>query len=148
MGCCGLVTKSCPTLCNPMDCSPPSSSVHGIFQARTLEWVTSSYSRVSFWFKDQTHISLCLLCWQTDYLPLYHLGSPRETVQPTKPNTLGSVCTNSLVRGSVCIHQLSLVDLFYIVEYILERGDFFFPNLKLTIRKRQPFSPDPWFPFY
>ena len=35
------VAKSCPTLCNPMDCSPPDSSVHGIFQARILEWVSS-----------------------------------------------------------------------------------------------------------
>ena len=34
-----LVTQSCPTLCNPMDCSQPGSSVHGIFQARILEWV-------------------------------------------------------------------------------------------------------------
>ena len=34
---CVLVTQSCPTLCNPMDCSPPGSSVHGILQARTLE---------------------------------------------------------------------------------------------------------------
>ena len=33
------VTQSCPTLCDPMDCSPPGSSVHGIFQARVLEWV-------------------------------------------------------------------------------------------------------------
>ena len=33
------VTQSCPTLCNPMDCSLPGSSVHGIFQARVLEWV-------------------------------------------------------------------------------------------------------------
>ena len=31
--------QSCPTLCNPLDCSPPGSSVHGIFQARILEWV-------------------------------------------------------------------------------------------------------------
>ena len=37
--CCCLVVKSCPTLCNPMDCSPPGSSVRGILQARTLEWV-------------------------------------------------------------------------------------------------------------
>ena len=35
-----LVTQSCPTLCNPMDCSPPGFSVHGILQARILEWVT------------------------------------------------------------------------------------------------------------
>ena len=34
-----LVTQSCPTLCNPMNCSPPGSSVHGILQARILEWV-------------------------------------------------------------------------------------------------------------
>ena len=33
------VTQSCPTLCDPMDCSPPGSSVHGSFQARVLEWV-------------------------------------------------------------------------------------------------------------
>ena len=34
-----LVTQSCLTLCNPMDCSPPCSSVHGIFQGKILEWV-------------------------------------------------------------------------------------------------------------
>ena len=36
---CVLVTYSCPTLCDPLDCSPPGSSVHGILQARILEWV-------------------------------------------------------------------------------------------------------------
>ena len=40
-----LVPQSCPTLCNPMDCSPPSSSVHGILQARILEWVAISFSK-------------------------------------------------------------------------------------------------------
>ena len=38
------VTQSCPTLCDPMDCSPPGSSVHGILQARILEWVAISFS--------------------------------------------------------------------------------------------------------
>ena len=39
------VSQSCPTLCDPMDCSPPgSSSVHGILQARILEWVVISFS--------------------------------------------------------------------------------------------------------
>ena len=42
-----LVTQSCPTLCDPMDCSPPGSSVHGTFQARILEWVAISFSRGS-----------------------------------------------------------------------------------------------------
>ena len=47
----------CPTLCNPMDCSPPSSSVHEIFQARIQEWVTISYSRGSSRSRNQTCIS-------------------------------------------------------------------------------------------
>ena len=42
-----LVTKSCLTLCDPMDCSQPGSSVHGISQARILEWVAISFSRGS-----------------------------------------------------------------------------------------------------
>ena len=42
-----LFAQSCPTLCNPMDCSPPGSSVHGILQARILEWVAISSSRRS-----------------------------------------------------------------------------------------------------
>ena len=39
-----LVTQSCPTLCDPMDCRPPGSSVHGILQARILEWVAMPFS--------------------------------------------------------------------------------------------------------
>ena len=39
------VTQSCPSLCNPMDCSTPGSSVHGIIQARILEWVDIPFSR-------------------------------------------------------------------------------------------------------
>ena len=38
------VTQSCPTLSNPMDCSPPGSSIHGIFQARVLEWGAIAFS--------------------------------------------------------------------------------------------------------
>ena len=41
------VAQSCPTLCDPVDCSPPGSSVHGILQAGILEWVTISFSRGS-----------------------------------------------------------------------------------------------------
>ena len=41
------VAQSCPTLCDPMDCSLTGSSVHGIFQARVLEWVSISFSRGS-----------------------------------------------------------------------------------------------------
>ena len=53
--------QSCPTLCNPMECRPPGSCVHGILQARTLEWVAISSSRGSFQPRDQTHVS-CVSC--------------------------------------------------------------------------------------
>ena len=43
-----LVAQSCPTLCDPMDCNPPGSSVHGIVQARILELVAISVSRGSY----------------------------------------------------------------------------------------------------
>ena len=39
-----LVAQSCPSLCDPTDCSPPGSSVHGVLQARILEWVATSFS--------------------------------------------------------------------------------------------------------
>ena len=51
------VAQLCPTLCNPMDCSPPGSSVHGILQARILEWVAISFSRGSSQPRDQTWVS-------------------------------------------------------------------------------------------
>ena len=52
MHCCS-VAKSCTALCDPMDCS----LVHGILQARFLEWVTTSFSRGPSWPRDRTHIS-------------------------------------------------------------------------------------------
>ena len=57
-----LCAQSYPTLCNSMDGSPPGSSVHGILQARILEWVAISSSRGSSWLRDQTHILPCISC--------------------------------------------------------------------------------------
>ena len=48
--------QSCLTLCNPADCSPPGSSVHGILHVRILEWVTMPSARGSSWPRDQTHV--------------------------------------------------------------------------------------------
>ena len=49
--------QSCPSLCNPMDCSLPGSSVLGIFQATVLEWIAISFSRGSSQPRDQTRVS-------------------------------------------------------------------------------------------
>ena len=52
------VAQSCPTLSGPVDCSLPGSSLHGIFQARILEWVAISFSRGSSQPRDRTEVSL------------------------------------------------------------------------------------------
>ena len=54
---------------DPMDCRPPSSSVHAIFQERILEWVAISFSRGSFWLKDQTPVSCTVGGFSTEGLP-------------------------------------------------------------------------------
>ena len=69
----GLVIKSCPALCDLMDCSLPGSSVHGISQAGLLEWVAISSTRESSQPRDWTPVS-CI--GQAGSLPLCHLGSP------------------------------------------------------------------------
>ena len=56
-----MYVQSCLTVCDPLDCSPPSSSLHAIFQGRILEWVTISFSRDSSHSRDQTCVSC--VCW-------------------------------------------------------------------------------------
>ena len=74
-----VLTQPCLTPRNPMDCSPPGSSVHGILQARILEWVAISFSRGSSWLRDQIHSS-CGSCpgrWI-----LYHWTAEEASVNP------------------------------------------------------------------
>ena len=72
---CMLAAQSCLTACDPMDCSPPGSSIHGIFQVRILEWLAISFSR------DLPHpgIELASPTLQADSLPTEPQGKPRIT---------------------------------------------------------------------
>ena len=65
---CAKLLQSCPTLCDSMDYGPPGSTVHELLQARILEWVAVSFSRVL-----NLHL-LCLLHWHTGSLPLAPSG--------------------------------------------------------------------------
>ena len=67
---CVLVTLSCTTVCDPVDYNPPGSSVHGVLQARILEWIAISFSRGSSQPRDQTWMS----CMQADSLCLSQQG--------------------------------------------------------------------------
>ena len=72
-----LVAQSCLTLCNPMGCSPPGSSVHRIFQARMLEWVATAFCREP---------SQYFLHWQADSFPLCHLGAIKGACRELNAN--------------------------------------------------------------
>ena len=91
-----LVAQSCLTLCHPMDCSWPSSSVCGISQARILEWAAISSSKGSSWPKDWTCLS-------------YNVGKFFTTKPPGKPKlyyTFSSVqFSQSVVSDSLRPHE-------------------------------------------
>ena len=84
-----LVTQSCLTLCDPMDCSPPGSPVQGVYQARILEWVAMPSSRGSSWPRDWNQVSYvsCIGRW-VFFLPLVppgKLGERQFTAQQMMP---------------------------------------------------------------
>ena len=70
----------CPTLCDPMDCSPPGSSLHGAFQARILGWGDISFSRESSQPRNWTHISYISYIGRRVLYHSHHLESPFDPV--------------------------------------------------------------------
>ena len=114
----------CPTVCDPTDCSPPGSSVHGILQARILEWAAMPVSRGSSQLRDRTHVTYvsCIGRWVLSHQ--HHLGSLAYTVikwlpprasggGQTPADTLDPSATASGVLtpgGSLCSHVPSAFD--------------------------------------
>ena len=86
-----LVAQLCPILCNPMDCSLPGSSVHGILQARVLEWVVIPFSRGS----SDPGIKSESPALQANSLPLSHQANSRNRV-----GSQTQVCWTSLLQCS------------------------------------------------
>ena len=87
------VAQSCLTLCDPMDCSLPGSSVHGSFQARILEWVAISFSRRSSWPRDWNWVS-GIVGRRFNHLSLQRSLSQRRMQQNnpfTESSSLGSI---------------------------------------------------------
>ena len=88
--------QSCLTLCDPVDYSPPGSSVHGILQARILEWVAMSSSRGSSWLRDQTCVS-CGFCIAGRFFTSEPQGKPWLHVR----KYFGYVGLNNILISSV-----------------------------------------------
>ena len=91
--------QSCPTLCDPMNCKPAGSSVHGVLQARILELVTMPSSRGSSLPKDQTHVSN-VSCTGKQTGPL----SPASPGNPNSWNSLWLlICLIDYLRSIITI---------------------------------------------
>ena len=94
-----LVTQSCPTLCDPMDCSPPGSSVHGLLQTRILEWVAIPLSRGSSPPRDQIQVTHSA----RDVKLLELLGSLLQHFSSTSPVHTAKVIGNLQVAACTVI---------------------------------------------
>ena len=112
------VVQSCPTLCDPVDCSLPGFSVHGIFQARVLEWAAISFSKGSSWPRNWTWVSCiagrCFTLWATREEPWQWRKKKKGDLQGMQPlkdwlyitekcGPLASAChEKSLSSGVIC----------------------------------------------
>ena len=93
-----MPAQSCPTLCDPMDCSPSGSSVHESSQARILEWVVIALSKGSSWPSGRTHASCigrhvpyCSATWESPYICMYTMYTdfPGSSVVKNLPASSG-----------------------------------------------------------
>ena len=96
--------QSCLILCHPMDCSPPGSSVRGILQARTLEWVYMPSSGGSFWPRDRNHISY-ESCTAGEFFTAELLGKPPEDMS-TRRKIIRVINAISLQQSSLSARHM------------------------------------------
>ena len=105
------VAQSCPTLCDPMDCSLPDSSVHGIFQAIVLEWIAISFSRGSsrprYWTRVFCIVDRRFTVWATREVPTLKSSS----AAPLKIH-LRFVAESSSERGAEAVEDTTVCGLF------------------------------------
>ena len=114
------VTQSCPTLCDPMDCSLPGSSIHGIFQAKVLEWVAIAFSRGSSQPRTRTHIS-CI-----GRQILYRLSCEGSTLEffffiLNYMNCLYVLEINSLSVANIFSHSEGWLFVFFMISFALQK---------------------------
>ena len=93
-----LVNQSCLTLCDPMACSPPGSSVHGTLQARILEWVVIPFSRGSSWPRKKTQVS-CIAGSHQGNLLIYP-ATPGWSCLITNKSLTSLVLTSGEIKNS------------------------------------------------
>ena len=103
--CMWSVAQLCLTLCGPMDCSPPGSSVHGILQEKILEWGAISYSGGVFPTQGSKPCLFHLRLWQADSLPL---------VPPVKP-------LSDLSLANVCFYSVGCLFILLMISFAVQK---------------------------
>ena len=97
------VAQSCPTLCDPMDCSLPGSPVHGILQAIVMEWIAISFSRGSSQPRDRTQVShivdRCFTVWATRECNLDSILKSRGITLSTKIHLVKAMVFPGVMYG-------------------------------------------------
>ena len=135
------VAQSCLTLSNPMDCSLPGSSIHGIFQARVLEWGAIAFSDIAYYILAiskclyffinsvlflyfiiclKIKTSLRLYTCYTKLLPSYHQASS------DKSSRYLSNCEAWLLGLLLCSHKIVCTDLYYIYHIKKKKSIYFY----------------------
>ena len=109
-----LVTQSCLTVCDPGDCSPPGSSVHGIFQAKILEWVAIPFSMGSSQPRDQTVLSYTASRFFT-------IWATREALYPPTAKSLQS-CPTLCNPKDYTVHGILQARILEWAAFLFSRG--------------------------
>ena len=120
-----LCAQSCLTLCNPRDCSPPGSSVHGILQARLAEWGCHFLLQGIFPTQGLNPCLLHLLYWQVGSLPLYPVRRPINMITHT---SIHPTC----IGGYNWLSFLFFLLFFWCIS--IQRTSIFFPILLLPLQ--------------
>ena len=122
-----LVALSCQTLCNPMDCSPPGTSVHGmlILQTKILKWITMPFSKGSSRHKDLTHVSY-VSCIGTQVL--YHSVS-QSCLTPCDPWTAACQASLSITTCQSLLKLMSIELVMPSIHLILCHSLIFLPSI-------------------
>ena len=99
-----LVAQSCLTLCVPMDCSPPGSSVHGILLARILGWIAMLSSKISSWPRDRTWVSCIAGRLFTIWATREAVVKNPATMQETQEMWVQSLCQRDPLEEGNATH--------------------------------------------
>ena len=116
------VAQSSPTLCDPVDCSPPGSSIHGILQARILEWVAISFSNAWKWkvkVKSLSQVRLLATPWTAAHQAPPSMGFSRQEYWSGVPLPSPSIiCRIQFIPNIFCYTFLNVVRILFLYHVL------------------------------